>query len=101
MQPADLDLVLVNRDDELRGLDVTVSTEDADVVVNRTVDLSADERRRVPLDIDEPGTYTVSATVDGDTTETFPLTLDDYALRAGLDGFVEISDGRLKIYWQE
>ncbi len=99
MQPGDQHLVFVNRDDEQHSVQVTVNADD--VVFERTVDLAADERRQFTLEIDKPGTYTVSVSVDENSTETSSINFDDYDVQEGIDVFVEISDGRPDIYWQE
>lgn len=99
MQPDDQQLVFVNRDDERHSVQVTVGADDA--VFNRTVALAADERRRFTLDIPEPGTYTVSVSVGEDPAETWSIHFDDYDLQEGIDVFVEVSDGRPDVYWQE
>lgn len=100
MRPTDQHLVLVNRDDERHSVQVTVSAADGDIL-DRAADLAADERRRFALDVNEPGTYTVSATVDENATETTSISFDDYHVREGSDVFVEIDDGRPDIYWEE
>lgn len=100
IRPTDQHLVVVNMDDERHSVRVTVSAADDDVLI-RTVGLAAAERRRFVLDIDEPGTYTISATVDEDATETWSISFDDYSVREGSDVFVEIDDGRPDVYWEE
>jgi hypothetical protein len=87
-------------DDERHTIRITVSAAD-DNVLDRSADLDAEERRQFALNIDEPGTYTVSATVDGDATETGSISFDDYHVQEGSDVFVEIDDGHLNIYWEE
>jgi len=100
MQSTDQHLVIDNRDDKRHSVRVTVSATD-DEILDRTVDLAADERRWFVLDIDEPGTYTVSATVDRDTAETWSISFDDYDIREGSNVFIEIDDGKPDVYWEE
>jgi hypothetical protein len=100
MQSTDQHLVIDNRDDKRHSVQVSVSATDNEVL-DRTVDIAAAERRWFVLDIDEPGTYTVSATVDRDTTETWSISFDDYAIQEGSNVFIEINDGGLDIYWEE
>lgn len=100
MQSTDQHLVIDNRDDKRHSVRVTVSATD-DEVLDHTVDLAANERRWFVLDIDEPGTYTVSATVDRDTAETWSISFEDYDIREGSNVFIEIDDGRSDVYWEE
>lgn len=100
MQSTDQHLVIDNRNDKQHSVRVSVSATD-DEVLDRTVDIAANERRWFVLDIDEPGTYTVSATVDRDTTETSSISFEDYDIREGSNVFIEINNGGLDIYWEE
>lgn len=100
MQSTDQHLVIDNRDDKHHSVRVSVSATD-DEILGRTVDIAADERRWFVLDIDEPGTYTVSAAVDRDTAETWSINFDDYDIREGSNVFIEINDGEPDVYWEE
>lgn len=100
MRPTDQYLVLVNMDDEGRSVRITVKTA-GEEFLDRTADLATDERRRFALAVDEPGTYTFSATIDGEATETLSINFDEYDVREGSNVFVEVDDGRADIYWEE
>lgn len=100
MQSTDQYLVLVNVGDEQHRIEVTVSAA-ADDILTRTVELAGGERQRLPLNVTEPRDYTVSVTIDDDTTETWQINFDDYDLRESVDVFVEFGTGRPNLYWEE
>lgn len=100
MQQPDQYLELVNMDDKQYNVQITISSNDQDIL-DHTEDLSAGERQQLPMNINEPDTYEVSATVDEDAKEMVSIYFGDYALQQGSNIFVEIKDGHPDISWEE
>lgn len=100
MDAKDNNLVLENRDKEAHSIQVTVSF-DGDEIFNHTADLSSSDRRERPLNLDEPGTYTVSATVDENESKTWSVHFGEYFVQDTSKVFVTIDREDLELSWEE
>lgn len=78
-----------------------ILTMDAEVVFEKEFEVAAGERQSVDSEIAETGQYELTVTTETGHEASFPFSIDEYALRAGSNLIVEMSEDDIRILLEE